>query len=193
MTSQVRLKPKKEVLREAVGSYYLASVSGAIGANGMFDITKKNGAWESTGSAISAGMRKGYKNALSKSERNLLSATRITVDPALTVSLIVRNKSLLKIPFNETGMLYDMGEPSFSVLDEVMKKLSPTTIYVEEDIYLAALQNVDYSNDLPVEVTNGMLALNFSPKSNSFTIHIATSCCNNNILVFAKNPKRAPR
>src|ERR1039457_5429522 len=38
MTSEVRLKPKKEVLQGAVGTYYLESVSGAAGANGKLAI-----------------------------------------------------------------------------------------------------------------------------------------------------------
>lgn len=187
MTSEAKLKSKEEVLRQAIGTYYLESVGGAIGANGMFNMTKNNGVWKYTGSAISGGMRTGYENALSKKERSSLNSTRITVDSALTTRLIVQNRLLLEIPYNEKGMLYDLGEITHSVLAEAMKKLSPSTIYIEDKLYLAALQNVDYSNDLPIEVTNGMLTLNFSPKSNSFAMHIATSCCDNNLLIFSKH------
>lgn len=190
ITSEVKLKPKKEALQLAVGTYYLESVSGEVGANGMFDIFKINGAWKSTSSAISGGMREGYENTLSSDERSLLSSTRITVDSALTVRLIARDKTLLEIPLNENGMLYKMNKPSLSVLDEVLKKLSPSTTYVEEELYLAALQSVDYSNALPVEITSGMLVLSYSPGSGSFLIHIATSCCDNNRLVFAKSATR---
>lgn len=190
MTSEVRLEAKKTVLREAVGTYHLESVSGEVGANGMFDLLKKNGAWKSTSSAISGGMREGYENALSKDELSLLNSTRITVDSALAVRFIVREETLLEIPFNEQGMLYKMDKPSLSVLDEVLKKLSPSTTYVEEELYLAALQSVDYSNALPVEVTRGMLVLSYAPGSSSFRIHIATSCCDNNMLVFAKSATR---
>lgn len=190
MTSEVRLKKKKEALQDAVGTYYLESANGAIGANGMFDIFKENGAWKSAVSAISGGMREGYENEISKDELSLLNSTRITVDSALAVRLIVREKMLLEIPFNETGMLYKMDKPSLSVLDEVLKKLAPSTTYVEEELYLAALQSVDYSNALPVEVASGMLVLSYSPGSSSFRIHIAQSCCDNNLLVFAKSATR---
>jgi hypothetical protein len=37
-----------------------------------------------------------------------------------------------------------------------------------------------------VEVTSGMLVLSYSTGSSSFLIHIATSCCDNNTLVFSK-------
>jgi hypothetical protein len=190
ITSEVRLKPKKEALQSAVGTYYLESVSGAVGANGMFDLYKENGVWKSTSSAISGGMREGYENDLSSDERSLLSSTRITVDSVLTVRLVVRDEILLEIPLTENGMLYKMDKPSLSVLDEVLKKLSPSTTYVEEELYLAALQSVDYSKALPVEISSGMLVLSYSPGSGSFLIHIAESCCANNMLVFAKSATR---
>lgn len=190
MMSEVKLKPKKEALQEAVGTYNLESVDGAVGANGMFDIYRENGAWKSSFSAISGGMREGYENALSNEELSLLNSTRITIDSALTVRLIVRKATLLEIPFNAHGMLYKMDKPSLSVLDEVLNKLSPSTTYVEEELYLAALQSVDYSNALPVEITTGMLVLSYSPGSSSFQIHIAKSCCDNNVLKFAKSATR---
>jgi hypothetical protein len=188
MTSEVRLEPKKEALREAVGTYPLESIGGAVGANALFDLARENGAWTFKGTSLDNGQREGYENELSADQVRLLNSMRIMVDASLKVRVIAGDETLLAIPFDERGMLYDVKEPGLTVLDEVLRKLSAQTIYIEEDLYLAAMQGVDFNRSIPIDglVRQGLLVLSYSPGSRSFRIHVAMSCCDNNVLTFRR-------
>lgn len=190
-TAEFKLKPKKELLRSAIGTYTLQSIEGARGANGMFDITRKDGAWHASSSGISEGMRVGQENNLSGGEIKLLNSTRITVDEKLSTRFFAGEKLLLEIPLNENGMKYSMSRPHSSVLDDKLKNFSPSSVYVDVDgkIYLAAMDGIDYSGTLTLEdmVTQGILVLRYSPEAKTFEMDISIeSCCDSNTLTFTR-------
>lgn len=182
---------KKELLQNAAGStYYLSSISRAWGANSLFDTWKEKGRWKSNGSAISGGMREGWENTLSDNDIKLLDSMYLKVDTNLTVRFFVGDKLMLEVPFNETGMTYDISEAHRNAINFDMGTLSQNTIFKDGKLYLAAIDNINYSETLPesdfLMITSDMALLSYDP-SDIFELSIfISSCCNNNTLTFTK-------
>ena len=184
-------KSKKEILQDSIGVYALKSISGLLGANTLFETEKVNKNWQSGSSSISVGMREQQDHALASDDIKLLNSMRIEVDTALTIKFFAREKLLLEIPFKEAGMQYRMNKPHSSVLDDELKNYSPATTFVDKNLYLAALDNIDFSDTISPNnfliVNDGIVTLSYSLENDSFEIKIqVAACCDNNTLTFAK-------
>jgi hypothetical protein len=190
-TAEIRMPTKQEMLEAAVGTYRLKGISGAAGANGMFDIDRQGSTWRASSSSISNGMREGQEDPLSAQDVRLLDSMHITVDKDLNTRFYAGGKLLLDVPFNATGMLYRMDHPHSSVLDEQLKGLGPSAVRVDVNgnLYLAALDGIDYAQTLNLDnvIAEGLLVLTYNPDTGTFDLNIAIpSCCDNNTLTFIR-------
>ncbi len=140
---------KREMLQNAAGkTYYLSYISGAVGANTLFDTYMENGVWKSHSSSISGGMREGQEDTLSSDDIKLLNSMYIKVDTDLTVRFFAGGKLLLEVPFNEAGMDYHMSGERKDVFSFSQGKLSPSTTFMDGKLYLAAIDGIDYSDTI---------------------------------------------
>lgn len=191
MSFEVNQPSKKSVLQHTIGTYYLSSIQGWWGASTMFDSTKDtNGAWSSHVSALSAGMREGWDVTHSAEDIKLLNSMNIQVDTDLTVRFFAGGKLLLEVPFNETGMKYsiDLGrDDPYRYLSS--EKLSSSTTFIDDKLYLTATDDTDYSDTIPasdyIMANKGPVSLTYFPLNDSFSLSIGYGS-DSNILSFTR-------
>jgi hypothetical protein len=137
---------KRQALTAAIGTFYLASASGMTGANGMYDIVRSGRHWSVAGSAISRGRREVMEFGLEKPDLEVLNSLSVRVDDDLSVRFAAGDKTIRRIPFVENGMEHTLTTDDSSLwYFETLGKLSATTIFIHDRLFLAAIHEVDYS------------------------------------------------
>ncbi|MES2568084.1 MAG: hypothetical protein V4565_14510 [Bacteroidota bacterium] len=181
---------KGDVLSHAIGEYTLSAITGASGANNMFDTYLQQGKWVSTGSSNIGGQREGYTNDLTKEDTDLLNNLHITVDDRRGVHLYAGLIELFHSPFKAQGMDYRINQKEKTKLNERMAALHPDTVLYGSKYILFADDHMNYNAILHGVfeiVANDNLILTYVPAINAFEIEIFFGdCCDTNVLTFSK-------
>jgi hypothetical protein len=177
------------LLTKAVGEYSLDSISGSGGANGMWDTWKTRQKWRSNVSGISNGMRQAETVKLSPVDIRLLNSMRIKVDPDLTMRFLARGKTIVTIPYRDNGMQFDIKNASNRDVDE-LKKLSSSTTVLDEQLFLLAQDEVDYSAVISGHfdaTVNDIVIVSYSTVADTFNVSfVLGQCCGNSIFTFTR-------
>ena len=180
------ISKKKEILQNAIGEYQLTSISGAMGANTMFDTEKVKNKWLSTSSSISEAMREAYDIELNKSDIKLLNSLKIEVNQDLTVKLTAGNKVIVESKYIDNGMDYKINAKS--ELNERLESLSPSTVLEGDNLMILANDHIDYSTILTGSfdvITSDNMTLYYNVKEKCFYLEIFLGeCCDSNTFKF---------
>lgn len=189
-TSEIKIGSKKEILTKVIGDYPLKNISGAGGANGMWDTWKDKGRWRSNVSGISGGMRQGNEIKLNRADIRLLNSMKVHVDSKLNAHLVANGRTILTIPYLDNGMVYKLRNEYDSVVGDYLKKFSPKTTVLDEELYLLVEDDVDYSQALSGNfeaVVSGIITVSYSIVKDEFAVSFRTSqCCDNTSFTFSR-------
>ena len=182
---------KSDVLSNAMGQYYLSSISGNVGANTMFDTYMENGKWKSESSSNIGGQREGAKIGLKQKDLDLLNNMRIVVEENLSIHFYAGLIELFNSPFKANGMDYRVKQTDKTRMHEKMAALSPDSIKIHNGYILLADDKMTYKEVLNTGnfdiVTEDNMILSYFPGSNTFELEIFWGeCCDSNVLVFKK-------
>jgi hypothetical protein len=196
-TADIKPKLKKDALQDAVGTYFLHAVLGNVGANGVFEFNRKKGNWNTSYSEISGSGRGGQSNFLSKRDKSVLNSVRIIIDSTLNIHFYAGDKLLLDLPFSENGMRFDKILDKNNPLFSEWRSYSSSTVYIDDILYLAAIDKVDYSAAIDVGelIGSGALILEYIPEKEVFELTITreSSCCDSNTLTFSREGTRVTK
>jgi hypothetical protein len=189
LNSKIEEEPiskKKELLQNAIGEYQLTAISGAMGANTMFDTEKVKNKWVSTSSSINEAMRESYDIELNKSDIKLLNSLKIEVDQDLNVTFRAGNKVIVESKFIDNGMDYKVkAKGSFN---ERLQNLSPSTVLDGDNLMILANDHIDYSTILTGSfdvITSDNMTLYYNVKEKCFYLEIFLGeCCDANTFKF---------
>jgi hypothetical protein len=189
-TSEIVIGSKKEIMTRAIGDYPLDSISGSGGANGMWDTWKTKGKWQSNESSIVAARREASMIALTPADTRLLDSLAITVDPNLTTRFIVKGKTLLTIPYQDSGMQFSLEQEHNSVVEDELKPFSPKTTVEDEQLYLLVKDGVDYSKEISGNfdaAVSDIITVSYSVVSGTFDVTFTEGqCCGVTIFTFSR-------
>ncbi len=182
---------KKEILQNAVGIYSLTEIEGYyIVHTSDVHTRKEGGKWMSFSSGVAGNRtREIQDNTLSPSDIDMLNAMYVAVDTDLSVKFFAKGKLLLELPFNENGMEYHINESAQDWYKaSILEKLSPSTTLLNSDLYLAAIDNIDYSGTISSDnfdlANSGAMIISYYDPS--FNIEIFGSSGFGNIFRFIK-------
>lgn len=189
-TSEIKIGSKKEILTKAIGDYSLESISGSGGANAMWDTWKIKGKWESNTSGISNGMRQGNRLKLTLADIRLLNSMTIKVDADLTTRFQAGGKTILPIPYRDAGMHFNIKDEHNTVIVDDLKKFSPSTTVLDDELYLLAQDGVDYSGAISgnFEATvSDIVIVSYSIIEDTFTVSfVVGECCGGSTFTFKR-------
>lgn len=189
-TSEIKIGSKKEMLTKAIGDYSLESISGSGGANGMWDTWKAKGKWRSNVSGISNGMRRGNMIKLTLADIHLLDTMTIKVDADLTTRFLAGGKTILTIPYRDAGMQFEIKNAHNGVIEDDLKKLSSSTTVWDEQLYLLARDDIDYSDVISgnFEATvSDIVIVNYSVVKGTFDVSfVVGQCCGGSTFTFTR-------
>ncbi len=182
---------KTDVLSNAMGQYYLSSISGNVGANTMFDTYMENGKWKSESSSNIGGDREGGDVGLNQKDRDMLNNMHIVVDDKMGIHFYAGLIELFHSPFKASGMDYRVKQKEKSKMNEKMAALFPDSIKINNAYVLLADDKVSYKEILNSGhfdiVTEDNMILTYLPGSNTFELEIFWGeCCDSNVLTFEK-------
>jgi hypothetical protein len=185
------LSSKKQILTHLIGRHNLRSISGFMGANTLFDTDFDNGKWKSNSSNLEMGMRELYENSLVKSDINFLDGFNIQIDSNLTIYLKSGTKIIFTSKFNENGLDYNVSKAEGIDLHEQIAALSPSTIFMNDELILFAKNNIDLSNIINGNfdaITGDLMILSYNLFDSRFELSIfQNDCCNGNTFYFEKS------
>jgi hypothetical protein len=182
------ISKKKEVLTNLIGEHNLNSISGASGANAMFDFGLENGKWTGSESANSGGMREAYDIEITKQDLQKLKSMKIIVDKDLKVSFSCNGKMYFVSPFKEDGMSYFLKASPKDFSFSLPENLKAETTFLDEYLYLYAKDKIA-ETDLEFLQFVGILAdsavLKYNTKTKEFELTIFYGeCCDNATYIF---------
>lgn len=185
------MQTKADVLSNAMGQYYLSSISGNVGANTMFDTYFENGKWKSESSSNIGGTREGGDVGLNQKDRDMLNNMRIVVDDKMGIHFYAGLVELFNSPFKASGMDYRVKETDKTKMNEKLAALSPDSFKVNNTYILLADDKISYKELLNSGhfdiVTEDNMILTYYPGSNTFELEIFWGeCCDSNVLTFTK-------
>jgi hypothetical protein len=180
---------KRELLGDAKGEYYLATISGFYGANSMADIWRENGKWIANGSSISAGMREGYSFDLTKNDKRILSSFKILVDDDLAVNIISEKVVIAKFPYSEQSIfrVKNISREEDSI--NRIYKYAEYGNFQDNNLHIATSDEFNFSEYIAFESTpiDPVHALVVDYSSEGFRVEILDKvCCGGTTLTFVK-------
>ncbi len=190
-TNIASMQNKSDVLSNAMGQYYLSSISGNVGANTMFDTYKKGDKWKSESSSNIGGTREGGDVGLNQKDRDMLDNMHIVVEDNLSIHFYAGLIELFNSPFKASGMDYRVKQTDKTKMNKKIAVLSPDTIRVNSSYILLADDKVSYkellnSGNFDI-VTEDNMILTYLPGNNTFELEIFWGeCCDSNVLTFKK-------
>ncbi|MBK6836315.1 MAG: hypothetical protein IPG89_19460 [Bacteroidetes bacterium] len=189
-TSIASMQTKADVLSNAMGQYYLRSISGSVGANAMFDTYLEKGKWLSVSSSNVGGEREGTTIKLTEKDLELLNNLRVVVDDNMDVHVYAGLIELVKSPYTAKGMDYSIKQTDKTKMHERISYLSPDTIKYENKYILIAKDKISFTQTLKGSfdiVTEDNMILTYFPFNNTFELEIFWGeCCDSNVLIFDK-------
>ena len=189
-TSIASLQTKTDVLSDAMGQYALTSISGGITETGIFNTYIENNKWKSSSSGIISSQNVVVGIDLEETDIQLLNNIHIEVDDNMNVHVLAGLIELINCPFNASGMDYKVNETDKTKVNEKIAPLSPSTIYIDNQLILLANDHIDLSATLKGNfdvTTSDNIILSYSPAERKFELEIFNKeCCNGNILTFEK-------
>jgi uncharacterized protein YeeX (DUF496 family) len=189
-TSIASMQTKADVLSNAMGQYYLRSISGNVGANAMFDTYLENGKWQSVSSSNVGGEREGTTIKLTEKDLELLNNMRIVVDDNMDVHVYAGLIELVKSPYKANGMDYRVNEKEKSKMHERMAGLNSNEIKYDNRYVLVANDKISFTETLKGSfdlVSEDNMILTYCPFNNTFELEIFLgACCDSNVLIFDK-------
>jgi uncharacterized protein YeeX (DUF496 family) len=147
-TSIASMQTKADVLSNAMGQYYLRSISGNVGANAMFDTYLENGKWQSVSSSNVGGEREGTTIKLTEKDLELLNNMRSVVDDNMDVHVYAGLIELVKSPYKANGMDYRVNEKEKSKMHERMAGLNSNEIKYDNRYVLVANDKISFTETL---------------------------------------------
>ena len=182
------LERKGALLSKLVGKYSLLSISGAVGANGMFDYLVEDGRWSASGSSISQGMREPYDIDLTANQLRQLESMRIVVKKDLSVDVVCDEKIFHSSPFNADGLDYSLSKPPADFILNVPKELTTKSTFIGDDLYLMARDSISYNELLRCNIADidaDSLVLRYNLKSKGFQLSMFYGdCCDSSTYFF---------
>ena len=192
-TSEILIGSKEEIMAQAIGNYSLDTISGAGGANGMWDTWKTKGKWQSDTSGIVNARREVDMVALAPADTRLLDSLAVTVDANLTTRFMVGGKTLLTIAYQDAGMQLKLAQEHNSVVEDELKVLSPSTTVWDEHLYLLVRDGVDYSKEISghFEAAVGdIVTVSYSVVDGTFDISFRDGqCCGDTEFTFVRRKR----
>ncbi|KFG94228.1 hypothetical protein GQ56_0127350 [Burkholderia paludis] len=191
-TSEIIIGSKREILKQAIGTYRLDSISGSGGANGMWESWRDKGRWKSNVSSIEMARREFSDVSLTRDDLHRLNSMTVTVDASLAVRLSVDGKVLLSIPYRDSGMQYEINQPHDSVVEDDLKMLSPATTVHDEHLYLLARDAIDFvpamsGTYLPNDGVD-VVTVSYAVVDKTFDVYLQDGkCCGGTAFTFRRN------
>jgi hypothetical protein len=193
-TADIKIGSKKEILAAAAGSYTLSTISGAGGANAMWDTWNEKGRWTSTMSALSRGRREASNIPLSNADRQLLDSMRVELSADMRLRLLARGKTVLDIPYRANGVQFEVKNGGASPVADLLKALASGPSVVEEDLYLLVRDGVDLSASLAGQFQgdpSGILLLSYSVSQARVDVRfVDPACCGESTFSFKRAVRR---
>ena len=185
---EVPLSEKKKIIMNLIGEHNLKSISGAMGANAMFDYSIEKGKWKASGSSISDGMRESYDIDLAKEELVKLKSMKIRVGEDLSLSVLCKGKEYFNTPFDEEGMSYFLKKSPKDYSSFMSEKLKSSTTMLDDNLYFYAKDRgakSDIDNINVAEIEPDVVVLTYNVKTNEFEMKLFYGeCCDNATYIF---------
>jgi hypothetical protein len=139
------LQSKTDVLSDAIGQYTLSSIAGNLSVNGIFDTYYDEGKWKCSSSGIISSQRVVQEIELTDNDIQFLNNLHIEVDDELNVHIFAGLHELVNSKFNASEMDYRINEMDKMKMNPKIANLSPSTIYQDNQLVIAANDQIDFS------------------------------------------------
>jgi photosystem II stability/assembly factor-like uncharacterized protein len=109
-----QLKAFRSAYGKCAGTYAVTSISGASGANTMYDCNLENGKWSCSGSSINQGYREPLDGYEPEFDLSIVNKIKLEIKPDLSMELTVNGHKRMNLPAMENKLVYFGGSTTIA-------------------------------------------------------------------------------